>query len=64
MASKKDFKVVKAAFAAWVEHDGSVSFITENGKVVVWKTKAAAEKALRVHWAPFKVFVVKGRFLK
>ena len=65
MANKKDFRVVKSFFAAWVEADGSVSFITGNrGETATWKTKAAAQKTLRRHWARPEVFMVKGRYLK
>lgn len=64
MASKKDFKVVKSFFAAWVERDGSVRFITENGEIATWKSEAVAKKALSEHWAKPAVFMVKGKYLK
>lgn len=61
---KVKFHVVKSFFGAWVEHDGKVRFITEDGEIFTWKTKGAAEKALRKHWAHPKVFGVKGTFVK
>lgn len=64
MATKKDFREVKSFFAAWVESDGSVSFITNEDGIATWKSKAAAKKALSKHWAKPEVFMVKGRYLK
>lgn len=64
MSSRKNFKVVKSFFAAWVERDGKVSFITDREVIATWKTKAAAKKALREHWAHPEVFMVKGLYHK
>ena len=63
MASKKDFRVVKSFFAAWVERDGTVK-IVGLGEPARWRTRDAAKRALRGHWANPEVFEVKGSFLK
>lgn len=64
MASKKDFKVVKSFFAAWVERDGKVSFVNDGVRAATWKNKSAAEKNASKHWARPTVFMVKGEYLK
>lgn len=65
MASKKDFRVVKSFFAAWVESDGKVRIIiNDQAETATWKTKAAAKKAVRQHWARPEVFMAQGRYLK
>lgn len=64
MASMKNFRVVKAFFAAWVESDGEVRAIRDDHGIATWKTKAAAKKALSKHWARPEIFMVKGLYLK